>query len=399
MKNRAMRKASPRLHALLAGLLVALGSVSAQAADADSQLKIGGALRARYDHSFDYTRNVSKLSFDTFRIDVNYDSPGLYGSAQYRFYGGAFPYDYTSQMGRINFPAFAWLGYKLGDSTRVVAGLNQMPFGLLPYASNTFYQTLINNIGLEDVHNLGVKVQHRIDAVDIQLGFYPTDGGSWAGTSRGGVRYSVNVVRADSGLAGGSHNRERNVMVGRLGYALPAAEGSTSELGISALRSTLHNADTDADGRRTAYAAHYAGKFGAFGLLAEAGRQSMTPRNPAAVGNGTVSFGAFDGSFNVASKGNFYSAELSYLLPVRLGPVSNITPYFNYSAFTKDKAGYKDSQRVIAGAHFSAGPLFIYTEMRWGRNDPYTGDYANGAGVGGDDVWKKTFYANIGYYF
>lgn len=76
-----------------------------------------------------------------------------------------------------------------------------------------------------------------------------------------------------------------------------------------------------------------------------------------------------------------------------------ITRYLNYSVVTKDKSGYKDSQRIIAGAHFSAGPLFVYTEMRWGRNDPYTGDYVSGTTAGGEDKWKKAFYANIGYYF
>lgn len=383
---------------VLAGVVAALGSVSAQA-DSDGQLKIGGALRARYDYSFDYAQNVSKLSFDTFRIDVNYDSSTFYGSAQYRFYGGAFPYDYTTQVGRINFPAFAWLGYKVSDSTRIVAGLNQMPFGLLPYASNTFYQTLVNVVGLEDVHNLGAKFMYKSGPLDLQFGFYPTDGGSWAGTSKDGARYSVNVVDADSSVAGGSHNRERNIMVGRLAYAFQRSETASSELGVSVLHSTLRNIDTEDNGHRNAYAVHYGGKFGALGVLAEAGRQSMSPRNPSAVGNGSVSFGAFDGSFNVASKGSFYSAEVSYGLPWVLGPVNKITPYLNYSAFTKDGSDFKDSRRVIAGAHFNAGPLFIYTEMRWGKNDPYTGDYVNGAAAGGDDVWKKVFYANIGYYF
>jgi hypothetical protein len=144
---------------------------------------------------------------------------------------------------------------------------------------------------------------------------------------------------------------------------------------------------------------HYGGKFGSLGVLAEIGKQNMSPRNPSAVGNDTVTFGAYDGSFNVASKGNFYSAEVNYALPWVFGPVKDINPYLNYSLFTKDKSGFKDSQRVIAGASFSAGPLFIYTEMRWGKNDPYTGDYVSGAAAGGEDKWKKAFYANIGYYF
>jgi hypothetical protein len=397
MSHSPIRK--PTLPAALAGLLIALGNGHVQAAEEDGQLKIGGALRARYDYSFDNDPNISKLSFDTFRIDVNYDSSTFFGSAQYRFYGGAHPYAYTDQIGRINFPAWAWIGYKVGQDTRVVAGINQVPFGLLPYVSSTFYQSLVNIIGLEDVHNLGAKVQHKFGPLDVQVGFYPKDGGDWAGTSRDANRYSVNVVKADSYLTDGSDNKERDLFVGRVAYKFEHGQDASSELGISALRSTLHNEDTDDDGTRKAYAVHYGGKFGALGILAEAGLQNMSPRNPSVVGNDTVTFGAYDGSFNVASKSKFYSAEVNYALPWTVGPVSGITPYLNYSVVTKDKSGFKDSQRVIAGAHFSAGPLFIYTEMRWGRNDPYTGDYVSGAAAGGEDKWKKAFYANIGYYF
>lgn len=37
--------------------------------------------------------------------------------------------------------------------------------------------------------------------------------------------------------------------------------------------------------------------------------------------------------------------------------------------------------------------------MRRGRNTPYTGDCVSGAAAGGEDKWKKAFYANIGYHF
>ncbi|AYH43915.1 hypothetical protein [Azoarcus sp. DN11] len=396
MSHSPFRRAA--LPAALAGLLIASAYAPAHADEGDGQLKIGGALRARYDYR-DYGDKVSKLSFDTFRIDVNYDSSTFFGSAQYRFYGSAFPYDYTKDVGRINFPAWAWVGYKLNQDTRVVAGINQVPFGLLPYVSSTFYQSLVNVIGIEDVHDLGAKIQQKFGALDVQLGFYPQDGGNWAGTSRDSNRYSVNVVKADSYVTGGSNNKERNLFVGRVAYTFEHGAESSSEVGVSALRSTLHNDDTGGDGTRKAYALHYGGKFGALGILAELGRQDMSPRNPSATGNDTVTFGAYDGSFNVASKADFYSAEVNYALPWTFGPVSNITPYLNYSVVAKDKSTFKDSQRVNLGAHFTAGPLFIYTELRWGKNDPYTGDFVNGAAAGGEDKWKKAFYANIGYYF
>ena len=363
------------------------------------QLKLGGAIRARYDYTFDYAENISKLSFDTFRFDLNYDSPTLFGSAQYRFYGGAFPYDYTRQVGRINFPVFAWLGYKLDSSNRIVAGLNQIPFGLLPYTTAAFFESMVNAIGLEDVHNFGARYMHQAGPLDLQLGFYPIDGGSWAGKSRDAARYTVNAVHADESLAGGSNNRERNMLVARLAYAIQQTERARSEVGISGLYSTLRNADTDHNGHRSAYAVHYAGRFAALGVRAEAGRQTMSLRNPPAVGNSTITFGAYDGSYNVAAKGNFLSAELSYELPGTLGPISKVTPYVNYSTFLKDRSDFRDSQRLIAGAHFNAGPLFIQAEMRFGRNDPMTGDYSNGAAAGGDNSLKRVFYVNIGYYF
>lgn len=44
----------------------------------------------------------------------------------------------------------------------------------------------------------------------------------------------------------------------------------------------------------------------------------------------------------------------AHALPGTYGPVSGITPYLNYGAVTKDKSGYRDSQRIIAGAHSGA---------------------------------------------
>lgn len=73
MKRRSLARMTV-LPLILAGGLASVGSVAAEAADADGELTIGGALRARYDYR-DYGDKVSKLSFDTFRIDVNYDSP------------------------------------------------------------------------------------------------------------------------------------------------------------------------------------------------------------------------------------------------------------------------------------------------------------------------------------
>lgn len=391
--------------ALSAAVLTACAAMSvsdvshAEGNDPDGVWTFGGAIRARYDYRSYTDPTVSRVSLDVIRFKASYDSSTWFAAGQYRFYGGAYPYDYTNEVGRINFPEFAYVGFKISPEQRIIGGLNQVPFGLLPYASNTFYETMGNLMGIEDVHNLGIKYQYISGPLDLQFAFYPRDGGNWAGTSRDGDRYSYNVVDADSYVDGGSNNAEKNLWVARGAYTFTHSEGVSSEVGVSVMHSTLENHDTNEDGDRDAYALHYLGKFGRLGVMAEVARQDMDPRNPAAVGNKTVTFGGFDGSYNVASKGNLYSVDVSYATDWKWRFISDVKPYVNYSVFTKDEDGFKDSQRWLAGVQFAAGPLFIYAEYRLGKNDPFTGDYTQGAAAGGEDKWKRSLYMNIGYYF
>jgi len=172
-------------------VVLALGALSgalpAQAADDSSGWKLGGAIRARYD----YTSTASNLQFDTAWVSLNYDSPTWFGASQYRFY------QYYGHLGDTNYLTFGYVGYKIDDKQRVLAGLQQVPFGLLPYFGTTFYETIANPLGLEDVHNLGFKYQYQDDRWNVQAGFYPRDGGNWTGHSADSARYSVNLVQAD----------------------------------------------------------------------------------------------------------------------------------------------------------------------------------------------------------
>ncbi|MDF0604940.1 hypothetical protein HZU77_004630 [Neisseriaceae bacterium TC5R-5] len=366
----------------------------------DGKWHFGGAIRLRYDQVYSPQPATSRLGIDTIRADVDYNSSTWFGAAQYRFYGHFYPYHYTDDFGRINFPAFAWAGYKISPESSIIGGINQIPFGLLPYVSSTFYQTLANPAGLEDVHNLGLKYEYKKDNLDVHLAFYPRDGGNWTGTSKDANRYSVNVVNADNYMGNsGTNNQERNQWVARLAYAFGDTKDNRTELGISTLYSTLENQDTHQNGTRRAHSIHYSGQYDKVGVLAQWTRQDMSPRNPVSTGNDVVTFGAFDGSYNVAAKGNFYSAELNYAIPWANSWIKDIKPYLNYSAYHKDKSGFKTSQRILAGVQFANGPIYSYIELRRGRNDPFTGDYTTGLAEGGSDQWKKTLYINIGYYF
>lgn len=376
---------------LVAGIALPAGAVAI-----NDNFDIGGAVRARVD--FDPDRNIEKLSFDTAFLTATYTSDSWIGAAKYRFYGDAYPYEYTDKVGDISFAEYAWVGYKFDEARQIHVGLNKIPFGLQPYYGSTFFESLGNVIGLEDIQDLGVKYMHQQDDWNLQLAYYlrPADQGQ--GTSRGGRTYATSVATADDYVIDGSDNHEHDIFVARLAHNV-ALGAWQSEIGASLLTSTLENQDTRNSGRRNALAAHYVGKNGPWGVQLQATRQVMSPNNPGR--DDLVSFGSFDGTFNVAAKGNLYVADLSYDIAGNFGWVSGVKVYGNYSIFDKDKDSFQDSQRFILGTSFSVKDLWIALEWLHGKHDPYIGggSYTQSLGEGGSNRWENQLYANIGYYF
>ncbi|WP_047336452.1 hypothetical protein [Pseudomonas protegens] len=380
-------------------LLPLLGSLAtpALAVQVTDHLDLGGAVRARWD--YDPDRDIQTFNFDTAILSAKYSSETWIGAAKYRFYGGAYPYRYTDKVGDIAFAESAWIGYRFNPEQQVQVGLNQIPFGLQPYFGSTFFETLGNVVGLEDIEQVGAKyIQHSGDW-NLQAGYYLRPAWQGKGTSNGRT-YSSVVSSADSYVADGSDNRERDTLVLRVARAVQLG-GWASEVGVSGLTSTLKNNDTHSDGRRNAMAAHYLGKNGPWGLQLQAARQQMSPRNPGT--DELVTLGGYDGTFNVASRGNLYVADLSYDVGGKylLDQISGVKLYANYSAFDKSASAYKTSQRMILGSSFSLSKLWIATEWLFGKNDPYIGgsSYAQSLGPGGSNQWENQVYVNIGYYF
>ena len=334
-------------------------------------LQVGAALRARID--YDPDRDIQKLNFDTFRPYINYNSDTWIASARYRFYGKAYPYQYTQRFGDISFAEYAWVGYKFDENRQVQVGLNQVPFGILPYFSNTVTETLGYTLGLEDLYEVGAKYKQKLGDWDLQAGYYIRPAWQGKGTSKGGVSYSNVPADADSYVEDGSNNQERNMIALRVAKTVDL-DGWKTELGVSALTSQLQNRDTDDNGRRNALALHMTGTKGAWttGLLAA--RQQMSPRNPG--NDDVVTLGGYDSSYNIASRGTLLMADLNYDIAGKyLGDwVSAIKLYGNYSTFLKSGNGYEDTQRYIAGASFMLGEhVFIAGEWIFGKNDPYVG--------------------------
>jgi len=369
----------------------------AMAVQVTDNLDLGGAVRARWD--YDPDRDIQKFGLDTMLLSAKYNSDSWIGQAEYRFYGRSYPYQYTQNYGDIQFAKFAWAGYQFNPDQQVQVGLNTVSFGLQPYFGSTFYETLGNVIGLEDVQQVGAKYIQQIGDWNIQAGYYLRPAWQGKGTSNG-VTYSSVVSDADSYVTEGSNNQERNTLVLRVVKALDLGPWK-SEIGLSGLTSSLQNQDTNDNGRRNAIAIHYKGQNGPWGVQLQAARQQMSPRNP---GNDELlTFGGYDGTYNVASRGNLYVADVSYDVAgaYLFEQVSGVKVYANYSAFDKSANDFKTSERMILGSSFSVNKLWVATEWLFGKNDPYIGgsSYTQSLGAGGSDQWENQLYMNVGYYF
>jgi len=354
----------------------------------EPRLDIGGALRFNYalrSVEEDSKARGGDLEFDIFRIDVDGRYKDLLLSAQYRWY---------SYMDVIH---HGWVGYDFSDRWQIQAGVTQVPFGLLPYASHSFWFGVPYYIGLEDDYDMGVKTVYFSEPWDLQLGFFKN--GEWGNPSRL-ERYSYDVVK-DSANFPGQDNEETNQVNARLAYMFDHGGVGATEVGLSGQYGRLYNSTTDDNGDHWAGAVHLNGFYGPFNLMLQAARYAYNPENPTGVGDDQILMGAFAAAAPVASEGTVYVANVAYGLPVKWGPISKLTFYNDYSILVKDEDDFKDSQINTLGCLVTAGPVFTYIDFILGKNAQFLGGGSEAFGAAGDsdDDWNARFNINVGYYF
>ena len=399
------RRASTK-RLILAGVM---GFISPQAGAEEAPqapLTVGGAIRFNYVHkSWQDAYRSGFFGLDTARLDLNYDDGRLIGSAQYRY--NNFP---KGQGGYWqHFLHHGWAGVRFSDGSELHIGLDRNPFGLLPLASNNFYESIAFYAGLEDKYDLGLSYASRPGPVQWHLAFFPRDGGSYGGganTAEASNRYSYNIVPDDpkQGYGTGQTDRERNTLVGRLAWH--AGPDGRHEFGVSGLRGDIRNG-RGADTRRRALALHYRGKFGRFGLMVQALRyryrtahvagQTYAGLDP----NSFLMLGGFGYPFPVASAGDIRIVNVSYDLPGRLGPLHGFRLYNDYSDLRKRSGRFRDSVQNVTGLSFSAGKWIFYADLMFGKHHPYLSP--DGGGLAATSSTHEGFTRRInlqaGYYF
>jgi hypothetical protein len=371
------------------------------AADEEPQkpeLHVGGALRINaFYKSWDQENKDlgGDLAFDTFRINVDGGYKGIGVSAEYRFYQG------------YNMLHHGYFDYVFKDSTALMVGVSQVPFGLLPYASHNWFFNITYYLGLEDDYDLGVKVVLPGKNLNLAFAFYKTDEGSFTGDSIDSARYSYDVVHTDenelgyAGVLGPRTNSEVNQFNGRAAYTLRHGGRSSTELGVSAMYGGLYNSTTTETGRHWAGALHLNGNYGRFNVMLEMLQYGFEPENPVGQDDQFIVKGAYDAPYKVASEGSIYMANVAYTLPINSGPFDSITFYNDFSYLKKRNDAFTDTAQTVLGALVAAGKLYTYIDAAFGKNHPWIGpDYGRALAEGVSDAgWELRFNINIGYYF
>ncbi len=378
----------------------------------EPSLHVGGALRYNLilnSYESDMDANSGQFTLDTWRINVVYDNPGGIGlNFEYRFYP-TFGTHFIKQ---------GWLEYDFSERTQVQLGVTQVPFGNLQYNSNNWWFSLPYYVGLEDDHDMGLKLTHTTDNFQLDAAYFyqpepegVVNGAGSFGTGGAG-RYSYDVIPG-----GAASLTERNQFNLRYAHFLGA-----SEIGASVQLGQLYNTVTDEFSGRYAFAVHGDFNVGNFNIKPQFLYYSMDAEDDTGNELSTVNMGAYGIPYEVSTEAWIATLGLAYSHDVDWGPITNITFYndFSYmentvgdgttnladgSTLTLDN-NFQETIQNITGFLVSAGPVFTYFDIAQGINHPWLTD-AFGTGVGpghedlgmGDSEYNIRFNINIGFYF
>ncbi len=384
----------------------------------EDYLRIGGALRYNYvftryeGETFPLgTALRNDFTWDTWRLNFEGQTKGILLSFEYRFY----------PTFNTHFIHHGWLGYNFTDKDQLQLGVSQVPFGNLKYASHSWWFQTPFYVGLEDDYDIGIKWRRQMPKWDFHLAWYllaeprgtsePTFGALSA------ARYSYDVVPVP-----GESNLERNQ------FNLRAVRHiQNTSLGISLQRTGIFNLATENKGNQFAGAIHLDGTYNRWNLNTEyVYYKYSNVENDLGEALDVVQMGAFGfGTYDVAAEASMYVIGLSYSIPVKWGPISNITIYDDYTYTQKHQTlelngvetDFQPTQQNVLGALITAGSIYTYVDLAMGQNHPWiTNDFGGtDLGTGNPEVynepltntnlpdenpaWNLRFNINLGYYF
>lgn len=387
---------------------------TAEESEKKDGIKFGGALRyniisTNYESSTDKTD--PQFTWDTWRLNMDGSIGGIDLSFEYRFYPSS----------KTHFMKHGYFGYKFSDEVYGKLGVSQVPFGILSYASHSYFFQAPYYVGLEDDYDMGIKFDITpTDDIDIALAYYrqaEPNGSGPANTSR----YAYDIVPGMGAIVDDNGNftqayaslSELNQFNARVAWRFVPE----LEVGLSGQVGGIYNSELDKSTTSGAFAAHLLGSFNNFTLKTEFVHYNYKAKDDEGNRIDVLQMGAYGGVYPgataeegtgivdytgcVATEANIYAVSLAYDIPVNWGPISSIKPYVDYSYVDKANEYFYDTQHLIPGFMVTAGPIYAYFDYAMGKNQPWlTDDFGKGLGSGVEDAsWNSRFNINLGYYF
>ncbi|SHO62110.1 hypothetical protein [Algoriphagus zhangzhouensis] len=383
-----------------------------------SWLKIGGALRlntiyAKYEgKTFPLgTEGRNDWTWDTWRINVDSYSDGLQFSFEYRFY----------PTFNTHFIKYGWIGYRFNTSTNLQFGITQVPFGLLTYASHSWWFMTPYYVGLEDDHQIGFNFTKDFKHWKFNVAYFllsePRGTNELSYGVASSARYSYDVVPIP-----GNSNIERRQINLRAARKL-----ESGEIGLSLQTHEVYNQQTTHTGRQFATAIHFENNWGRWNLKTQALYYNF--KNVWDDNNNeldVVQMGAYGfGTYDVAAEAAMYTIGIAYDIPVQWGPIRNIQLYNDYTYMQKmgkvevngQSQKFAPTHMHVPGALISAGKIYCYFDIARGINQPWLTDSFGGNSIGSgrginylepisatnpidqNPNWNTRLNINLGYYF
>jgi len=377
-------------------LFFCLPDVHSQAETEENEdfLDLGGALRFNLLHE-DFEEagdaNSTQFTFDMWRINAVGQHSGVGINFEYRFY----------PTFNTHFIKQGWFEIDATKKTQVQVGVTQVPFGNLQYNSNSWWFQGPYYVGLEDDHDMGIKVIHKEEKWDLMAAYFiqPEPSGPANGEASFGIggsgRYSYDMIPTE-----GFSNQEKQQLNVRYTRLLEHSIGTT-EAGGSVMYGGIFNSELDEFSDRSAFSMHMDGKYGKFNVLTQFTYYNFNARNDDGSGAEVVSVGAFGIPYDIASEAFMYTFSLSYSLDLDAGPLTNITFYNDYTFMDKANSTFNNTHQNVLGALATVGNMFIFFDLASGINHPWlTSNFGVGMDRGVEDArLNSRLNINIGYYF
>jgi len=346
-------------------------------------IAFGGALRLNYAwRDFDDINKdrVGDFELELFRINTDGQIGDIILSAEWRRYN--------------DFQAIhhGWMGYDFTPSLQGQLGISQVPFGLLPFASHSFWFGGTYYLGFEDDYDTGIKFVHTpSEDWTFHYAFYKNP--EYANDDRFG-RYSFDLV-----TDGDQQNAEINQLNLRAERHFTFSPGASVDLGVSLEGGQIFNRITRDEGERYAVAAHANALVGPWNFQLQGLRYEFNPENPAGVADNFVQTGAFEFPFLMAAKGEVLTANVARTVPVAFGPITGATCYNDFTFINPDVRDSADSIQNVTGCSVAIGGIFAYFDWIAGKNMWFAGGDGIGRNATSAGKWRSRLNVNFGFYF